>query len=391
MKPDNLNNLSQNPRGSVEGSTTENNSPSSDSDVEDFSCVASEQKRIVQGLRKTIRKNNTKINDLVAKLTIAEIHLASEKEKSIFKDELIKSLHMSIDLVNQSKDLSAKQLQAQVLELKNALELSKGHSIKVEDEKTSVPIDFKDQHKKEIEELNTKIAKLECTVQEKDAKIFELNEKVMKYADNLKEKEEQKITSDEANEPVYLNCTKVPLIKFVNVDNGKTFAAAFESIPSAGSDWMVIQRRVDGSVSFDRYRVCYEVGFGDLGTEFWIGLHRLHRVTTSRRYELYIELVDFDGAKAFARYDHFVVGSATENYKLKSVGEYSGNAGNALADCVNCSFRDKWWDNYICNLNGTYYKFKNIGTNCDLIFWGLWNMGQQHSLKSCKMLIRPKP
>ena len=39
-----------------------------------------------------------------------------------------------------------------------------------------------------------------------------------------------------------------------------------------GGGWLVVQRRKDGSVSFDRGWIEYEEGFGDLNGEFWYGL-----------------------------------------------------------------------------------------------------------------------
>jgi len=354
----------------------------------------------VQGLRKTIRRNKTKINDLVSKLTIAEMQLASEKEKSNNKDQLIKSLNMSIDLLNQNKDLSIKQMQSQIVELKNELDFSQN--------KDKESYGSKDKYTKNIEELNAKIIQLECKVKEKDDHIAEFQQKfeinmseikekierqeyeidalksnIFKFErlpndgalveldmkTNLKEKEEH-ITRLEAkiiemntklseftldtnscqnpNESfVFLSCTTIPSVKLITLHDSVPFGAVFEDIPSAGPGWMVIQRRFDGSVPIKTVENFF-IGCGDLGGEFWIGSEKLHKLTASRRHELYIQLVDFDNVAAFARYDHFIVGDSTERYKLLSLGKYSGNAGDALQSHINKDFQTDvyvgWWD-----------------------------------------------
>uniref|UniRef100_A0A6P4E3U7 Uncharacterized protein LOC108038788 n=1 Tax=Drosophila rhopaloa TaxID=1041015 RepID=A0A6P4E3U7_DRORH len=291
MKPETLNNLSRNARESLDGSTTENNSLSSDSDIEDLSCGTSDQRSIVQGLRKTIKRNKTKINDLVAKLTIAEMHLASEKEKAIYRDDLIKALKMSTDLANQTKDLSIKQMQNKINELENVLDLSKSRSLVEDiDKDTSGMIEPINQYKKIIDDLNFEILKSESKLQEKADKLVDLEEKAEKYENIISEKEEHisrlesKIENDQAkikemyeklskftldaescqnpSEPqVFLNCTKIPSIKMITLSGWAPFAAVFEDIPGAGPGWMVIQRRIDGS--FDtNIKECFNSGCG---------------------------------------------------------------------------------------------------------------------------------
>ena len=62
---------------------------------------------------------------------------------------------------------------------------------------------------------------------------------------------------------------------------------------TAGGGWLVIQRRIDGSVDFNRYWSEYEEGFGNLPVddedttgEFWIGLRSLHCLTSQGHWEL---------------------------------------------------------------------------------------------------------
>jgi len=138
-------------------------------------------------------------------------------------------------------------------------------------------------------------------------------------------------------------------IQIVKLPGIEDFEAAFEDIPSAGPKWMVIQRRIDGTVSFNTlnfmHKYWYKQGFGNLEREFWFGCQKLHELTTSRRHELYIQIADFDGATAYARYDNFVIGSENEGYTLRSLGAYSGDAGDALSASVNKKFKH----------NGCYY------------------------------------
>ena len=56
------------------------------------------------------------------------------------------------------------------------------------------------------------------------------------------------------------------------------------------------------------------------------GNDHLYDIVSQGRYELRIDMEDFDGNKRYAAYDIFKIGSASEKYKLM-VGQYSGDAG----------------------------------------------------------------
>ena len=87
--------------------------------------------------------------------------------------------------------------------------------------------------------------------------------------------------------------------------------------------WTVFQKRLDGSVDFFRGWADYKLGFGNLSGEFWLGLDKIHRLTSQTNNKLRVELEDFDGNTSYAEYDMFTVSSEASNYQL-SLGTYSG-------------------------------------------------------------------
>ncbi|XP_062135612.1 angiopoietin-1-like [Drosophila sulfurigaster albostrigata] len=134
-----------------------------------------------------------------------------------------------------------------------------------------------------------------------------------------------------------------------------------------GDGWMIIQRRINGNVDFNRYWQEYEDGFGDLNDEFWFGLHKLHLVTSSAPHRLRI-LIDGQGASSY----NFRIGGAGEMYKLYKIRNYTDDADKYLffnndeekfttydrnngpgyddRNCANYGYGGWWHSNY-CGLN----------------------------------------
>ena len=57
------------------------------------------------------------------------------------------------------------------------------------------------------------------------------------------------------------------------------------------------------------------------------GNDNLHLLTAGRRQVLRVDMVDLEGNKLYAEYDNFTVGSEAEQYKITSLGQYSGDVG----------------------------------------------------------------
>ena len=172
-----------------------------------------------------------------------------------------------------------------------------------------------------------------------------------------------------------------------------------------GGGWLLIQRRQDGSGDFFRPWADYQKGFGDISGEFWLGNDFLHLLTANVSQELRVDLMDFGGNTAYAKYSSFVVGPSTENYKL-AVSGYSGTAGDALeyhdgmefsavdrdndktsGDCV-ANYKGGWWYNscFHTNPNGLY--MDSAQNDKKSANWWEWKRSSE-ALKQIEMKIRP--
>ncbi|XP_071837360.1 fibrinogen-like protein A isoform X1 [Apostichopus japonicus] len=174
--------------------------------------------------------------------------------------------------------------------------------------------------------------------------------------------------------------------------------------------WMVIQRRMDGGVDFNRDWNDYKQGFGFLHREFWLGNEKLAYITNQKDYELRIDFVSNSDDPYFAKYNLFRVSDEGTKYKLVGLGEYdsSSTVGHDAMDphrgqpfstrdrdndgysSYHCgsSYYNGWWF-YGSNVNG-YYCY-NTGPNylwSNRPYW--YNFpGGIHNIQYIEMKIRP--
>ena len=186
-------------------------------------------------------------------------------------------------------------------------------------------------------------------------------------------------------------------------DNQPAFQA-YCDMETDGGGWTVFQRRMDGSVDFYRNWTDYQQGFGNLSGEFWLGLDKIHRLTSTST-ELRVDMQDFEGNSAYAKYTSFSIGDSSSKYTL-SVSGYSGSAGDGLAHhngrrfstrdqdnddyqehCAQL-FKGGWWygNCHDANLNGLYHggPHSSYATGVNWLPW----KGQYYSLKFAEMKLK---
>ncbi|XP_034503178.1 microfibril-associated glycoprotein 4 [Ailuropoda melanoleuca] len=106
----------------------------------------------------------------------------------------------------------------------------------------------------------------------------------------------------------------------------------FCDMTTEGGKWTVFQKRFNGSVSFFRGWNDYKLGFGRADGEYWLGLQNLHLLTLKQKYELRVDLEDFENNTAAAKYAEFsispnAVSAEEDGYTLYVAGFEDGGAG----------------------------------------------------------------
>ncbi|XP_038060729.1 ficolin-3-like [Patiria miniata] len=130
-----------------------------------------------------------------------------------------------------------------------------------------------------------------------------------------------------------------------------------------GGGWIVFQRRQDGSVDFYRNWAEYQAGFGDLSGEFWLGNDNLVTLTSDDSqgtWELRVDLEDWEGNRAWAKYSDFQIFPGEYNL---NIGQYdaSSTAGDSLAYhrgfpfSTNDRDNDGWESNCAQSLHGAWW------------------------------------
>ncbi|XP_075156832.1 ficolin-2-like [Haematobia irritans] len=171
--------------------------------------------------------------------------------------------------------------------------------------------------------------------------------------------------------------------------------------------WTTILQRLDGSVDFYRDWNDYKKGFGNPPNgEFFIGLDKLHELTSESPQELLVVLREWTGEMVHAHYDLFKIAGENEKYAITSIGNYNGDAGDSMEyhlgmpfstydqdndiSTRNCAtyFRGAWWFKscYASHLNGPY-RLEAAAEQAG-VSWDKWK--KDYSFQYAVMKIRPK-
>ncbi|KAJ3599026.1 hypothetical protein NHX12_032989 [Muraenolepis orangiensis] len=174
--------------------------------------------------------------------------------------------------------------------------------------------------------------------------------------------------------------------------------------------WTVIQRRHDGSQNFNQLWERYQNGFGNLNSEFWLGLDHIHSLSNQGMYTLQLQLTDWTGEEKLVNY-RFRLDGPESDYALhlESISPTGvpegGMATGASGMPFSTSDRDNdhssncaktlsggWWFSSCgaWNLNGRYPKrhLTRQRSPRQQMSWATAS-GNRNALKSVVMKIAP--
>lgn len=254
------------------------------------------------------------------------------------------------------------------------IELKKKDKIINENKETILKLRTELEHKNsELKKIESDLSeeerlsvKLKATLGEKDNIITELRRDVENKTNELtqtvahynesvqqqvKEISEKKRNSSDILSPIYCTSfasgTGTLQIEVAGMAPFKVLCDA----QTAGRGWITIQKRINGDEDFQRDWATYRKGFGSFDGDFFLGLENIHRLTSTRRYELYIFMERFSGVTNYARYDNFRINGESDQYRLVSLGYFSGNVANNLEKHLNRQFSTIDRDNDIWSGN----------------------------------------
>ncbi|XP_071837354.1 fibrinogen-like protein A isoform X2 [Apostichopus japonicus] len=168
-----------------------------------------------------------------------------------------------------------------------------------------------------------------------------------------------------------------------------------------GGNWMVIQRRMDGGVEFNRDWEDYKNGFGFPHRDLWLGNEKLAYITNQKDYEIRFDFVSKSGDPHFAKYNLFRVSDEGTLYRLVDVGDYDSTSTlsyDALPNNKGMAFttRDRDNDLYSSNCassyngwwyNNCYYNYPNYPWSTGPYWYNF--PGGNHNIQYIEMKIRP--
>lgn len=400
---------------------------------DDLNVVAHGLLQLGQGLKEHVDKTKVQMRDVNAKLkafngTLAE--LASRRQE---QDEALKSRGREAEERERKTSELAEEAIVKVEEVKKETEdihsrvdrleeVLKGPTLDdIDHDNTGVSfIKFVAAQNRRIDQLVEKIKQQQDKLEKQSLHLQALQSKVShKRVKSHRRRDEDTALRGAAEQThiesglardchdLFVQGQKLSGVYTIQPENSQPFSVLCEMTSEGG--WTIIQRRHDGSQSFDQLWDDYKKGFGSLNGEFWLGLDNIHSLSKQGRYVLQVELSDKAGQQQEVRYQFHLDGeeekfalrlgqespSGLQENPVNGVPFSTVDRDNDLAADVNCAelLSGGWWFSNCgeSNLNGRYPRRPSVHRRHfrrQMMFWTS-TQGPKRSLKTTLLKITP--
>ncbi|XP_053387987.1 fibrinogen C domain-containing protein 1-B-like isoform X2 [Mercenaria mercenaria] len=231
---------------------------------------------------------------------------------------------------------------------------------------------FTEQMTRQVAEVNRQI---HTDIGDITLELNKVTEKVSKMSTTLNEITDEDKTDTDCYDVLNKENNAGSGVYSVNLWKSKRTIKVYCDMNTDNGGWTVFQYRFNGSVDFYRNFSEYETGFGNLETEFWLGLKSVKEMASQGKTELRLDLTAADGTTAYETFQNFYLDEGP-NYTLH-IDHGTGTAGDSHGLSYNnghhfstydadrdgisskhCAVKDHggWWyaKCAFANLNGEY-------------------------------------
>ncbi|KAM8875548.1 angiopoietin-related protein 4-like isoform 2-T2 [Spinachia spinachia] len=399
---------------------------------EDMNVMAHGLLQLGQGLKEHVDKTKAQMRDVNGRLKAFNFTVAELERKQQEQGEALKARNKGVEeereqLVGwpaeeaQSDDIRSRmdRLEEKVDEVLKGPALDSNHS-----HPTFVPFIQRlvAAQNRRIDQLVEKIKQQQDKLEKQSLHLQTLQIKVaQRRIKSHGRRDEETALRGEPQEPsrdasglardchhLFLRGKQVSGVYRVQPQNSRPFNVFCEMTSEGG--WTVIQKRHDGSKNFNQLWESYKNGFGNLNSEFWLGLENIRALSSQGQHVLQVELSDCAGEQQHQARYRFRLEGEEKKFALHLEQESSSGAeeiittpkesglpfstadrDNDLASDVNCAalLSGGWWfsDCGGSNLNGRYPR-RQCAVRRQALFWTSAR-GQGALLKGTLLKIAP--
>lgn len=276
-----------------------------------------------------LTKKNNRILELEEEVNKLKTEISNQQFHKDFTAEVLKELlKQQTKLDNLENHLCEKQSEMiRQLKLNSQLDANKLHRNEI----------LLGSHQQTIDGLRQKIAKLE--LDDRKPQLIDARDEIYHLdtysGDGMEDlfifdkvdSNNMKANNQEMKKKITID---LPELKNIPLSKGYTVQVRYDS-DVTGPGWTVIQQRINGKVDFYQDWQTYRKGFGDFWDgDFFLGLEKIHQLTTEQPHELYILMEQFNGSTLYARYSEFAISSEDDLYRISELDGFSGNTTDEL-------------------------------------------------------------